>query len=202
MQFEMIRDDEDSKFSLIAPVSEADWIKYFDLRWRVLRAPWNQPRGSERDDCEDTSIHLMVCDASRTPLAIGRAHFNSQTEAQVRYMAVEPALAGRGLGGRVLAGLEKRAQAQGATRVVLNARKPAIPFYLKHGYTIVGPADTLFGTIEHVRMEKVLRGDQRLKLDSSDSCWKKRLTIIITLGTGHRFADVFGAKTLMLPLQN
>ena len=69
-------------------------------------------------------------------------------------MAVEPAFAGRGFGGRVLVGLEKRAQAQGATRVVLNARKPAIPFYLKHGYTIVGPADTLFGTIEHVRMEK------------------------------------------------
>ena len=159
MHSEMIRDDEDSKFSLIAPVSpvsEADWIKYFDLRWRVLRAPWNQPRGSERDDFEDTSIHLMVCDVSGTPLAIGRAHFNSQTEAQVRYMAVEPAFAGRGFGGRVLVGLEKRAQAQGATRVVLNARKPAIPFYLKHGYTIVGPADTLFGTIEHVRMEKKL----------------------------------------------
>ena len=36
MQFEMIRDDEDLKFSLVEPGSEADWIKYFDLRWRVL----------------------------------------------------------------------------------------------------------------------------------------------------------------------
>lgn len=159
MQFEMKRDDEDSKFSLTEPVSEADWMKYFDLRWRVLRAPWNQPRGSERDEREDTSIHLMVCDASRTPLAIGRAHLNSQTEAQVRYMAVEPTMAGRGLGGRVLAGLEERAQAQGATQFVLNARKPAIPFYLKHGYTVVGTADTLFGAIEHVRMEKTLSSD-------------------------------------------
>ena len=156
----MIRDDVDPKFSLVEPGSEADWIKYFDLRWRVLRAPWNQPRRSERDDREDTSIHLMVCDASRTPLAIGRAHFNSQTEAQVRYMAVEPALARRGLGGRVLAGLEKRARARGATRVVLNARKPAISFYLKHGYNIVGPADTLFGAIEHVRMEKALSSEK------------------------------------------
>ena len=156
MQFEMIQDDEDSKFALTEPVSEADWTKYFDLRWRVLRAPWNQPRGSERDDREDTSIHLMVRDASGSPLAIGRAHFNAKTEAQVRYMAVEPALAGRGLGGRVLAGLEKRAQAQGATRIVLNARRPAIPFYLKHGYEVVGLADTLFGAIEHVRMEKAL----------------------------------------------
>jgi len=156
----MIQGDEDSELSLITPVSEADWQKYFDLRWKVLRAPWNQPRGSERDDGEETSIHLMVCDLSRTPLAIGRAHFNSQTEAQVRYMAVEPALAGRGLGGRVLAGLEKRARARGATRIVLNARKPAIPFYLKHGYTIVGPADTLFGAIEHVRMEKTLSSEK------------------------------------------
>ena len=58
MEFDMMRDDEDSNFSLVAPISGADWIKYFDLRWRVLRAPWDQPRGSERDDREDTSIHL------------------------------------------------------------------------------------------------------------------------------------------------
>ena len=69
-------------------------------------------------------------------------------------MAVEEAFAGRGLGSRILRDLENRASSAGIRRVVLNARKDAVPFYLKHGYAVTGPADTLFGVIEHVRMEK------------------------------------------------
>jgi GNAT superfamily N-acetyltransferase len=144
------------QYSLREPTSASDWEKYFDLRWRVLRAPSAQPRGSERDEREADSIHVMICDASRVPLAIGRAHFNSETEAQVRYMAVDPAFTGRGFGGRVLAELERRARDRGASRVVLNARKPAVEFYRKHGYAVLGPGETLFGSIEHSRMEKVL----------------------------------------------
>ena len=147
-------DEPNESFLLAEPQSEADWQNYFDLRWRVLRAPWNQPRGSERDDQEDQSIHLMLSDPSRCALAIGRLHFRSSTEAQIRYMAVEQGFAGRGLGSRILRELESRALSAGVRRVVLNARKNAVPFYLKHEYVVTGPADTLFGVIEHVRMEK------------------------------------------------
>ena len=143
-------------FLLTEPRSEADWESYFDLRWRVLRAPWNQPRGSERDAQEDESIHLMLCDPSRHVVAVGRLHFRSPTEAQIRYMAVEQAFAGRGLGSRILRGLESRACAAGVKRLVLNARKDAAPCYLKHRYSVTGPADTLFGVIEHVRMERAI----------------------------------------------
>jgi GNAT superfamily N-acetyltransferase len=148
--------DTPTKYFLTEPASAADWEKYFDLRWRVLRSPWDRPRGSERDEREDESIHLMVCDAERTPVAIGRVHFNSRTEAQVRYMAVEPSFASCGLGSRILAELEKRAEIRGATRIVLNAREGAVRFYLRHGYVEVGPGEILFGTIEHVRMEKAV----------------------------------------------
>ena len=141
-------------FTLSEPKSEADWSNYFDLRWRVLRAPWNQPPGSERDDREDKSIHLMLCDSSRRAVAVGRLHFLSTTEGQIRYMAVDEAFVGRGLGSRILRELEHRAIAAGVSRLVLNARKGAVAFYLKHHYAIAGPADTLFGAIEHFRMEK------------------------------------------------
>ena len=144
----------DETLSVTEPKSDADWKSYFDLRWRVLRAPWNQPRGSERDDQEDKSIHAMICDSSRRVVAVGRLHFRSPLEGQIRYMAVDEAFAGRGLGGRVLAELESRAALAGARRLVLNARKNAVPFYLKHNYVVTGPADTLFGVIEHFRMEK------------------------------------------------
>lgn len=98
----------------------------------------------------------MICDAARIPIALGRVHFLSPTDAQIRFMAVDPAWTGRGLGGRILLALERRAQSRGANQIVLNARRPAIPFYLKHQYIIVGSAETLFGEVEHVRMEKRL----------------------------------------------
>ena len=98
----------------VSPRSEAEWNGYFDLRWRVLRAPWQQPRGSEKDDRELESDHLMIVGKDSRPLAIGRLHLNSPTEAQIRFMAVDPAAQGCGLGGAILQGLEQRARLAGA----------------------------------------------------------------------------------------
>jgi predicted GNAT family N-acyltransferase len=39
---------------------------------------------------------------------------------------------------------------------VLNARDNVTEFYARHGYAVVGEAETLFGTIRHVRMAKIL----------------------------------------------
>ena len=139
-----------------SPQSESEWDGYFDLRWRVLRAPWQQPRGSEKDDREADSEHLMILGNDSRPLAVGRLQFNSASEAQVRFMAVDPAAQGRGLGGIILQEFERRARASGATSIVLNARDHARRFYQKHGFVVVGPAPTIFGTIKHVQMRKEL----------------------------------------------
>src|SRR5690242_7663242 len=72
--------------AIVVPRSKIDWEKYYDLRWRVLRAPWNQPRGSEKDDREAESQHLMILGPNAEAVAAGRLHFNSAAEAQVRYM--------------------------------------------------------------------------------------------------------------------
>src|SRR5262245_51814412 len=85
-----------------APQTGSEWDAYYDLRWRVLREPWDQPRGSEKDDLEDESEHVMIVGADSFPLAVGRLHFNTPSEAQVRFMAVEPRAQGHGFGGRVL----------------------------------------------------------------------------------------------------
>lgn len=145
-----------SGLQLTEPRSAEDWERYFDLRWSVLRAPWGQPKGSERDDREADSIHLMICDPSGLPLAVGRLHLNSPGEAQVRFMAVRPALAGRGLGSAILGELESRAIKAGVRQIVLNAREGAISFYRKHDYAVVEPAETLFESIPHVKMAKDL----------------------------------------------
>lgn len=144
----------DDNLKLTAPATDLDWERYFDLRWRVLRKPWNQPRGSERDDRDRESFHLMLRGRSGVVVAIGRLHLNSPDEAQVRFMAVDESWRGRGLGSRILKGLEKQAHTQAIKRVVLNAREEAVDFYTKHGYRVEGSAETLFGTIRHSRMRK------------------------------------------------
>ncbi len=142
--------------SLGIPTSDADFERYFDLRWRILREPWAQPRGSERDDREDESIHLMVRAANGDALAVGRFHLNTPTEAQVRFMAVDPRAQSCGLGSLVLRSLEDRARDAGAKRIILNARESAQRFYEQHGYGVEGPAERLFGGVDHWRMSKDL----------------------------------------------
>jgi hypothetical protein len=40
---------------------------------------------------------------------------------------------------------------------LLNARDNVTEFYAKHGYAVVGEAETLFGVIRHVRNHKIFR---------------------------------------------
>ena len=143
-----------------SPQTAAEWEDYFDLRWRVLRAPWDQPRGSEKDNREDDSEHLMIASPDSRPLAVGRLHFNTPAEAQVRFMAVDPQSQGRGLGSLILREFENRARTAGATSIVLNARDDAQRFYRKHGFVLVGPAETIFSAVKHVRMRKDLSQSQ------------------------------------------
>lgn len=138
------------------PSSEKDFELYYDLRWRILRKPWNQPKGSEKDELEDEAIHVMVCNDDRIPAGIGRAHFNASDEAQIRYMAVENEWQGRGIGKLILNYLEGKIKERNVEYIVLNARDTAVKFYEKHGYKIVKEAHTLFGAIPHYKMIKHL----------------------------------------------
>ena len=137
------------------PKTKEDFDKYHDLRWRILRKPWDQPKGSEKDDLEDESIHLMACSGGGV-CGVARAHFNSPGEAQIRYMAVDEPYRGKGIGSKLLGELEKRIKQKGGRQVTLNAREIAVGFYEDHGYEIVAKAHTLYGCIEHFKMRKRL----------------------------------------------
>src|SRR6266566_10147132 len=141
---------------LQSPRSPSEWDAYFDLRWRILRQPWGQPCGSERDSEDDSAFHLLLMDAAGNPLACGRLHLAAPGEAQVRYMAVDEHTRGCGYGSRILEALEAEARGRGARKIVLNARDNAVEFYRKRCYDVIGDAETLFGVISHVRMEKSL----------------------------------------------
>src|SRR5438552_17875043 len=95
---------------LQSPRSPSEWDAYFDLRWRVLRQPWGQPRGSERDSEDKSAFHLFLTDPAGKALACGRSHFNAPEEAQIRYMAVAANARGCGYGSRILDALEAQAR--------------------------------------------------------------------------------------------
>ncbi len=141
---------------VLAPTTAEDFRQYYELRWKVLRAPWDQPRGSERDALDDTSSHLMLVDAGRTLLGVGRLHFNTIREAQIRYMAIDIPCQRKGLGSILLSALENRACELGAAMIVLDARESALGFYHKHGYLACGSGHVLFNRIAHLQMLKAL----------------------------------------------
>lgn len=146
---------------IIQPATAEEYRQYYDLRWRILCAPWKQPRGVERDPSDANSIHLMAIDNDGAVVGAGRLHFNSATEAQIRYMAIDTTHQRRGVGSRLLLALEQQAGQSGATEVVLNARDTALAFYCKHGYESEGPGHLLFDSIVHVKMRKRLSPKKR-----------------------------------------
>ena len=136
------------------PKTPEEFQRYRDLRWKILRAPYNQPRITEKDDQGIVDFPLMVCEVDGIPIGVGRAHFISKDEAQIRSISVEPEWEGKGIGSIVLKELEKIVSEKEAKRIIIHARNNAIEFYKKNGYREVEPSYTLFDEIEHTLMEK------------------------------------------------
>ena len=139
---------------IVSPQTQQDWQSYYALRWRLLRAPWRQAKGSEQDELEKSAYHVMAKTASGQTVGVGRIHSNTVDEWQIRYMAVDDAYRCQGIGSKILQYLEVYAQSQGAKRITLNARETAVIFYLRHDYHITGDAHTLFDVIKHKIMQK------------------------------------------------
>jgi N-acetylglutamate synthase-like GNAT family acetyltransferase len=143
-------------YRIISPSTPEEFNSYYSLRYDVLRAPWQQPRGSEKDSEEDVATHAMLVDENNNCIAVGRLQKNSNEEGQIRFMAVHPDWQGKGLGRKVLQHLEHEARKQGLSRIVLQARENALSFYLSEGYTNTGASFKLWDIIQHYKMEKAL----------------------------------------------
>ena len=57
-----------------SPETESEFRVYYDLRWRVLREPWGQPLGSERDEHDVTATHVAGYDEAKRIVCVGRLH--------------------------------------------------------------------------------------------------------------------------------
>lgn len=138
-----------------APQTEAEWAEYFQLRYDILRKPWGEPDGTERDKFEDDAIHAAAYVNGKL-VGVGRLHAFDLGVGQIRYMAVREDHAGRGVGREVLRFLEDQGSAAGIREIVLNARENAVGFYERVGYENIGEGPLLWGVIPHRRMRKLI----------------------------------------------
>ncbi|GEO05300.1 hypothetical protein AAE02nite_29640 [Adhaeribacter aerolatus] len=141
---------------IITPATETDFDKYYRLRYDVLRAPWQQPRGSEIAPDDATATHALMLNEADDPIGVCRLHLPTPAEAQIRFMAIHPQYQGQGLGKKILTYVEEKAREQGAQYITLQAREQAVPFYQRAGYRVVAKTHLLFGEIQHYQMRKDL----------------------------------------------
>lgn len=141
--------------NVIEPSSEIEYKKYYSLRYELLRKPWGQPLGSEKDQDENQSFHRMIINKKTdSVLAVGRIQFISQTKAQIRYMGVSTNYQRKGIGSKILLSLEEIAASKGIKAIVLQSREDSIDFYKSNGYRIIKKTFLLFGKIQHWLMQK------------------------------------------------
>jgi len=152
-----------------SPKTAEEFEQYYQLRWQVLRQPWGQALGSERDNLEQESFHRMVIDKNNKVLAVGRLEKTSQYSGQIRFMAVSQSAQGQGLGRQIIEALEQQAKILGITDLTLNARENALSFYQKLGYISKGFSHLLFDEIKHFTMSKELSLDGRHQQDSASA---------------------------------
>lgn len=144
-------------YQIRAPQNINEWRDYYALRWQILRAPHDQPPGSEQDELENGASHLAAFDEANSIVAVGRLHQTTQPGVgQIRYMAVTTDHQRQGIGMQLLQQLEQIALRHQMTTIILNARESVVPFYQRADYLIQGEGPLMFGQIRHRVMQKQL----------------------------------------------
>jgi GNAT superfamily N-acetyltransferase len=124
------------------------------LRHKILRQPWNQPADSATDVLDAASVNAFIKDVQGNTIACGRLQVNEYETGQIRFMAVDTAYQGKGLGRLILEFLEKKAEGLDLTRIELQARENALRFYQNNGYSVKEKSFLLWDIIQHYLMEK------------------------------------------------
>lgn len=177
-------------FQVHTPETEQEFEEYYQLRWSLLRAPLQRPKGSEKDIYDEHSEHRMILDAKGIPIACGRIYTEGANESQIHYMAVNPDYRKQGLGSLLISALEDEAYKAGSERIVMNARLEAVPFYEKCGFSVVGSGRVSEG-VRHRQMIKEVNAMDKI-IRHPDWCaelqeeWNTKIPICNKMGVNIR----------------
>jgi predicted GNAT family N-acyltransferase len=132
----------------------AEYRQMLQLRYEILR----KPLGLQFDEAEleeEKEDILIAAFEEDKMLGCCLLTKKDSTTVRLRQMAVLNNLQGKGIGASLMNFAENLARDRGYKKMVMHARKAAIGFYEKQGYTTVGDEFTEV-TIPHYVMEKKL----------------------------------------------
>ena len=139
------------------PRTKDDYRAYYDLRYKVLREPWGQPKGTEKDDFEPISHHFMAVDEdSGEVVGVIKFFEKEPSVAWVSHLAIKSSLQRTGVGRQLLEYTEAQAREQGYKKIGCQSRLTTTGYFEKAGYRISGIPTRYFGTTQVVWMEKDL----------------------------------------------
>ena len=131
-----------------------DYKKMIDLRYHLLRRPLGLSFTDEELESEKNNIHIGCFDDDKMEGCCMLVPKDKEN-IQLRQMAVTSGLQGKGIGRVLTTFAENVARDRGYKKIMMNARKTAMGFYEKLGYSKTGDEFTEV-TIPHFVMEKNL----------------------------------------------
>ncbi len=140
-----------------APRTKDEFKAYYALRYRVMREPTGQPHGTEKDDYEPISQHLMAVDkANGEVCGVVKWLEREPGLAWLTHLAVAPARQKQGIGRQLVEAVEAAARAGGYTRIVLHCRLDESDYFLKLGYAVLDLAAFRISPVHAVWLGKAL----------------------------------------------
>ncbi len=140
---------------LIIPHNSNLYWKAVDLRTKILRIPLGLKFTQEELLKENDQLHFILLQNEKVIATLALKPLNKNT-LKMRQVAVDDTVQKTGIGKKLVEFSEEYARNNGYTVMECNARKVAVPFYLKLGYKTEGD-EFLEVNIPHFRMTKMLR---------------------------------------------
>ncbi|MFX1294047.1 MAG: GNAT family N-acetyltransferase [Promethearchaeota archaeon] len=141
------------------PKTKEEFESMYDLRWKILRKPWNQPKDSKKSQSEANTTHFIALINDKI-IGTARLHKISEKIGQIKYLAVEKFYRKKGVGYALMESIHITARNQFLKYLILNARETAIKFFEKLGYQVIEDGPLLFGEIKHKKMVIQFRRNQ------------------------------------------
>ncbi len=124
------------------------------LRYQILRQPLGLSFSTEELEKEKENLLIAAFDDDDMLGCCMLTPINNQT-LQIRQMAVQNNLQGKGIGASLMSFIENLARDKGYKCLMMHARNTAIGFYEKFGYKVMGNEFIEVDVPHHV-MEKML----------------------------------------------
>lgn len=132
-----------------------NWINSIWLRYKILRKPLNLDYSYKDLIAKKDEFQLGVLYKRNIIACLLLKKMNINT-LKMRQVAVEEAWQSKGIGTYMVSKTEEFSISKGFESIILNARKTAVPFYLRQNYEIISEEFLEVG-IPHFTMQKILK---------------------------------------------